>query len=69
MLPASGRLAGGTAEAHPDRLRVSLFSFPLGGLRWVLWCGNNAHDPAGLDVPEHFREPEILGQDNHDGLF
>jgi hypothetical protein len=23
------------------------------------------HAPSGFEVPEHFREPEVLGQENH----
>jgi len=38
---------------------------PLGGWRGALGCGDDEHDPAGFDVPEHFREPEVLGQENH----
>jgi hypothetical protein len=32
-------------------------------------CGNDEHSPSRLDVPEHFREPEILRPDNHRFLF
>jgi hypothetical protein len=34
-----------------------------------LFWENNAHDPSGFDVPEHFREPEFMSLDNHDHLF
>ena len=54
---ASWALTRGTAEAHPERCRVSLFSLLL---------GNDEHNPSGFDVPEHFREPEVPGQENHD---
>jgi hypothetical protein len=47
---------------------VSLFSLLLGGLRGGLGCGNDEHDPSGLDVPEHFREPEFLGRDDNGWL-
>jgi hypothetical protein len=30
---------------------------------------NDAHDPSGFDVPEHFREPELVGLDSNDFLF
>ena len=60
VLPA---LARETAEAHPERCRVSLF---LAVSRCGAWCGNDAHNPSGFDVPEHFREPEVPGQENHD---
>jgi hypothetical protein len=26
-------------------------------------CRNDEHNPSGFDVPEHFREPEVLGWD------
>jgi hypothetical protein len=58
---------GGTAEAHPERFRVSLFSLLLVG--GVSRCGNEAHDLSGFNVPEHFREPEVRGQHDHGFLF
>jgi trehalose-6-phosphatase len=57
---------GDWAEAHPERYRVGLFSLPLGGERGMLCCGDDEHDPSGFDVPEHFRELEVQGQENHD---
>lgn len=70
VLPAFRQIrvtARGTAEAHPERFRVSLFSLPLAG--GVPGCGNDEHDPSGFDVPEHLSEPEIRGQHNHGFLF
>jgi hypothetical protein len=47
---------------------VSLFScrsVASGALFWK----NDAHDPSGFDVPEHFREPEFMSLDSNDFLF
>ena len=35
----------------------------------ALFWENDAHDPSGFDVPEHFREPEFMGLDSDDFLF
>lgn len=61
LIPFTGR-----AEAHPERCRVSLSSLLLGGERGTLCCGDDEHNLSGFDVPEHFREPEVPGQENHD---
>jgi hypothetical protein len=45
---------------------VSLFPLLLGGERGTLCCEDDEHDLSGFDVPEHFREPEILSQENND---
>jgi len=49
--------------------RVSLFSrLYERRLAGIACCGNNEHSSAGLDVCEHFREPEFAGQENHGWL-
>jgi hypothetical protein len=30
----------------------------------ALGCGDDEHRPACFDVPEHFREPEVLSREN-----
>lgn len=41
-------------------------SLLLCGSQEAVCCRNDEHDPAGFDVLEHFREPEVLGHQNHD---
>jgi hypothetical protein len=56
------------AEAHSGRCRVSLFPLLLRGSQGTLCCRDDDYDLSGFDVPEHFREPEVLGHQNHDWL-
>jgi hypothetical protein len=43
--------------------------FPLLSVGGVPGGRNDAYDPSGFDVSEHFREPEVRGQHNHSFLF
>jgi hypothetical protein len=56
----NGRGSPGKIPGEPLSLTL------IGG---VSRCGNDQHNPSGFDVPEHFREPEVLGLDNHRFLF
>ena len=47
--------------------RLAVLRRPALGLRSALLrlCRNDEHNPSGFDVPEHFREPDVLGRENH----
>jgi hypothetical protein len=51
---------------------LAVLRWPALGSRSVLlrlWFGARSQDdeynPSGFDVPEHFREPDVLGRENH----